>query len=76
MDVTKLKILSFFFVLFCFFINGRCDDDDNPYRILPSDPKFQVSVEKAKGLGISFLPFEVTLKDTIESLKEKGFLNI
>ncbi|KAM1974182.1 hypothetical protein ACFX15_039116 [Malus domestica] len=39
-----------------------------------SDPKYQVSSEKAKGLGVSFLPLEITLRDTVESLKEKGFL--
>ncbi|KAK9913039.1 hypothetical protein M0R45_036865 [Rubus argutus] len=55
------------------YIPERCDNDI-PY--LASDPKFQVSMEKAKSMGISFLPFEVTLKDTVESLKEKGFLNI
>jgi hypothetical protein len=42
----------------------------------PLDVLYQVSKEKAKGLGINFLPFEVTLKDTVESLKEKGFLKI
>ncbi|CAN6561767.1 unnamed protein product [Malus baccata var. baccata] len=41
-----------------------------------SDPKYPVSAEKAKGLGINFLPLEVSLRDTIESLKEKGFLKI
>ncbi|CAA2958178.1 Hypothetical predicted protein [Olea europaea subsp. europaea] len=35
----------------------------------------QVSQEKAKSLGIRFTPFEVSLKDTIESLKEKNFLS-
>ncbi|XP_050387745.1 phenylacetaldehyde reductase-like [Argentina anserina] len=52
----------------------RCEDENRSY--LPSDPEYQVSKEKAKGLGISFYPFEVTLKDTLESLKEKGFLNV
>ncbi|PRQ54782.1 putative cinnamyl-alcohol dehydrogenase [Rosa chinensis] len=56
------------------YIPGRCEDD-NPL-LNPSGPQFQVSKEKAKSLGISFHPLEVTLKDTIESLKEKGFLNI
>ena len=41
-----------------------------------SDKLHQVSKEKAKALGINFIPMEVSLKDTIESLKEKGFLNI
>ncbi|WCJ36937.1 NAD(P)-binding Rossmann-fold superfamily protein [Euphorbia peplus] len=38
--------------------------------------KYQVSKEKAKELGINFIPLEDSLKDTIESLKEKGFLSI
>ncbi|KAM2065546.1 hypothetical protein ACFX16_028800 [Malus domestica] len=41
-----------------------------------SDPKYSISAEKAKGLGINFLPLEVSLRDTIESLKEKDFLKI
>ncbi|XP_008231498.2 PREDICTED: cinnamoyl-CoA reductase 1-like [Prunus mume] len=40
----------------------------------PSEPTFQVSQEKAKSLGVNFLPLEISLRDTIESLKEKGFL--
>ncbi|XP_020532824.2 phenylacetaldehyde reductase isoform X1 [Jatropha curcas] len=38
--------------------------------------KYGISSEKAKTLGINFIPLEVSLKDTIESLKEKGFLRI
>ncbi|XVF47370.1 hypothetical protein PTKIN_Ptkin03bG0103600 [Pterospermum kingtungense] len=38
-------------------------------------PKYQVSKEKAKNLGIEFIPLEVSLKETVESLKEKGFVN-
>ncbi|KAJ6716160.1 ALCOHOL DEHYDROGENASE-RELATED [Salix koriyanagi] len=37
---------------------------------------YQVSIEKAKTLGISFTPLDLTLVDTIESLREKGFLKI
>ncbi|XP_061996352.1 phenylacetaldehyde reductase-like [Rosa rugosa] len=40
----------------------------------PSAPEFQISQEKAKSLGVSFLPLEVSLRDTVECLKEKGFL--
>lgn len=36
--------------------------------------KFTVSKAKAQGLGIQFLPLEVTLKDTVESLVEKNLL--
>ncbi|XP_062173273.1 phenylacetaldehyde reductase-like [Alnus glutinosa] len=44
--------------------------DDNPFV-----PTYQVSKEKAKSLGIEFTPFEVSLKDTVESLKEKNFVS-
>ncbi|GLT66317.1 hypothetical protein SLA2020_386870 [Shorea laevis] len=37
---------------------------------------FKVSKEKAISLGVSFIPLEVSLKDTVESLKEKDFLSI
>ncbi|XP_060670887.1 phenylacetaldehyde reductase-like [Ziziphus jujuba] len=45
----------------------KCEDDN------PLLPIYQVSKEKAKSLGVNFIPFEVSLKDTVESLKEKGF---
>lgn len=48
---------------------SRCEDDKNF-----GAPVFRVSKEKAKALGLEFTPLEVTLKDTVESLKEKGFL--
>ncbi|KAL9321850.1 hypothetical protein ACSQ67_009903 [Phaseolus vulgaris] len=43
--------------------------DDKPY-----DPAFQVSKEKAKSLRIEYIPLEVSIKDTVESLKEKNFV--
>ncbi|MED6199532.1 hypothetical protein PIB30_076812 [Stylosanthes scabra] len=43
--------------------------DDKPY-----EPTFQVSKERAKSLGIEFIPFEVSLKETVESLKEKKLI--
>ncbi|KAL5540164.1 hypothetical protein UlMin_044043 [Ulmus minor] len=46
----------------------KCEDDKPPI------PKYHVSKEKAKSLGVNFTPLEVTLRDTVESLKEKGFL--
>ncbi len=52
----------------CLF-HGRHEDDK------PSGPTYQVSQEKARSLGIAFIPLEVSLKDMIESLKEKGFLS-
>ncbi|KAK8469266.1 hypothetical protein PHAVU_005G034666 [Phaseolus vulgaris] len=42
--------------------------DDKPYPAI-----YQVSKEKAKSLGLEYTPLEVSLKDTVESLKEKKF---
>ncbi|KAL9424371.1 hypothetical protein AB3S75_036288 [Citrus x aurantiifolia] len=39
------------------------------------EPTYHVSQERAKSLGINFMPWELSVKDTIESLKEKGFLH-
>ncbi|RVW25104.1 Cinnamoyl-CoA reductase 1 [Vitis vinifera] len=47
----------------------KCADDK------PFVPTFQVSKEKAKSLGIEFIPLEVSLKETVESLKEKEFFS-
>ncbi|KAK2986161.1 hypothetical protein RJ640_008844, partial [Escallonia rubra] len=41
----------------------------------PKSAPYQVSKERAKSLGIDFIPLEVTLKDTIEDLKEKNLLS-
>ncbi|KAE8733107.1 Cinnamyl alcohol dehydrogenase [Hibiscus syriacus] len=43
--------------------------DEKPYV-----PTYQVSKEKAKTLGVEFIPLDVSLKETVESLKEKGFV--
>lgn len=48
----------------------RCADDK------ASPLVYEVSKEKAKTLGLDYIPLEVSVKDTIESLKEKGFLNV
>ncbi|OIW05591.1 hypothetical protein TanjilG_23377 [Lupinus angustifolius] len=50
-------------------IPDKCGDD-NPY-----DPTYQISKEKAKSLGIEFIPLEVSLAEIVESLKEKKFVN-
>ncbi|XP_021296592.1 cinnamoyl-CoA reductase 1-like [Herrania umbratica] len=42
----------------------------------PPEQTYQVSKEKAKSLGVSFVPLEVSLRDTVESLKSKGFLSL
>ncbi|XP_057453944.1 cinnamoyl-CoA reductase CAD2-like [Lotus japonicus] len=44
--------------------------DDKPYV-----PTYQVSKDKAKSLGIEFVPLEMSLRETVESLKEKKFTN-
>ncbi|KAK2993824.1 hypothetical protein RJ640_027702 [Escallonia rubra] len=46
---------------------AKCADDP-PFR-----PTYQISQEKAKTLGIDFIPLEESIKETVESLKEKGF---
>lgn len=45
--------------------------DDDPFP-----PIAQISQEKAKRLGINFTPFEENVKETLESLKEKGFVSL
>ena len=42
----------------------------------PLVPQFIVSKERAMTLGIEFIPLDVSVKETVESLKEKKFLNI
>ncbi|XP_039062925.1 phenylacetaldehyde reductase-like [Hibiscus syriacus] len=39
-------------------------------------PAFQVSLEKVKSLGVEFTPLEVSLKDTIDGLREKKLLAV
>ncbi|CAI9774507.1 unnamed protein product [Fraxinus pennsylvanica] len=45
----------------------KCADDK------PFVPKYQVSKEKAKSLGIEFTSLKESIKETVESLKEKNF---
>ncbi|KAK4842041.1 hypothetical protein QYF36_014786 [Acer negundo] len=45
-------------------------DDGKPY-----EATYQVSREKAESLGIDFISWEASLEETIESLKEKGFIS-
>ncbi|KAK6933848.1 NAD-dependent epimerase/dehydratase [Dillenia turbinata] len=44
-------------------------------NIKPSGPKFTVSKDKAESLGIGFIPLDVSLKDTIECLREKKLIS-
>ncbi|XP_058747568.1 phenylacetaldehyde reductase-like isoform X4 [Vicia villosa] len=46
-------------------ISDKCEDDE-PYM-----PLYQFSKEKINSLGIEFIPLEVSLKETVESLREK-----
>ncbi|XP_073028201.1 cinnamoyl-CoA reductase CAD2-like [Primulina eburnea] len=43
-------------------------------KIAAGDPAYQVCNKRAQDLGVVFTPFEVSLKDMVESLKEKKFL--
>ncbi|GMI66984.1 hypothetical protein like AT5G19440 [Hibiscus trionum] len=52
-------------------LQEKCKDQDKPLERI-----FRISHEKAKSLGLSFIPWDVSLRETIESLKEKGFLSI
>ncbi|CBI29130.3 unnamed protein product, partial [Vitis vinifera] len=47
----------------------KCADDE------PYEPTYMVSQEKTKSLGIDFTPLEVSMKDTVESLREKNFVS-
>ncbi|KAJ4766438.1 Phenylacetaldehyde reductase [Rhynchospora pubera] len=49
-------------------VPGKCADD-NPFEAI-----YQVSKEKARSLGLNLIPLEQSVKETIESLKEKGFV--
>ncbi|CAI0393807.1 unnamed protein product [Linum tenue] len=48
-------------------IPQECADDKPPM------PKYQVSKQRVEALGIKYTPLEVSIKDTVESLKEKKF---
>ncbi|CAK8564677.1 unnamed protein product [Lathyrus sativus] len=48
----------------------KCADDK------PKVPTYQVSKEKVKSLGIEYIPLEVSIKETVESLKEKKFAKL
>ncbi|XP_062211463.1 phenylacetaldehyde reductase-like [Phragmites australis] len=47
----------------------KCADDQ------PFAPIYQVSRDKIRSLGLELTPFETSLKETIECLKEKGFVS-
>ena len=71
-EFSFLQYQSFHWLIkkMCFcFICGRCADDK------PYEPTYMVSQEKTKSLGIDFTPLEVSMKDTVESLREKNFVS-
>ncbi|KAL7174172.1 hypothetical protein ACSBR2_033430 [Camellia fascicularis] len=62
--------LFFVFTCFSLFVTItnvplRCADDK------PFTPTYQVSKERTKSLGIEFIPLKQSIKETVESLKEK-----
>lgn len=54
----------------CIYFHCSCADDKHFV------PIYLVSKERAESLGLNFTPVEVSLKDTVESLKEKNFLGV
>ncbi|KAK9735964.1 hypothetical protein RND81_04G241700 [Saponaria officinalis] len=49
---------------------------DKPADDKPSVPAYQVSKDKISSLGIDYIPLKVCFKETVESLKEKGFVSL
>ncbi|WCJ18559.1 NAD(P)-binding Rossmann-fold superfamily protein [Euphorbia peplus] len=49
----------------------KCEGDEKGFV-----EKYEVSREKAKSLGVDFIPLEKSVADTIGCLKDKGFLTI
>ncbi|KAH9602285.1 hypothetical protein KSS87_015446 [Heliosperma pusillum] len=49
---------------------NKCADDN------PLEPTYQVSKKKSQGLGIEYTPIKVSLQETVENLKEKGFISL
>ncbi|CAK8561597.1 unnamed protein product [Lathyrus sativus] len=50
-------------------ISDKCENEE-PYLTT-----YQISKEKAKSLGIEFTPLEVSLKETVESFREKKIVD-
>ncbi|KAK3423006.1 hypothetical protein EUGRSUZ_G03356 [Eucalyptus grandis] len=48
----------------------KCEDE-KPFSL-----KNEISTKKAEALGVDFTPLEVSLRDTVECLKEKGFISV
>ncbi|KAL4376460.1 hypothetical protein GQ457_02G028150 [Hibiscus cannabinus] len=54
----------------------RCSDEKQSMPPFPALPTFQVTQERVKSLGINFIPLEVSIKDTVDSLREKKLLSV
>jgi len=50
-------------------VPDKCADDK------PFVPKFQMSKDKIKSLGIELTPLETSIMETVDSLKENGFVS-
>jgi len=65
---------EFFDILHKFYPSLRLPkkgEDDKPLQ-----PLYKISQGRAKSLGISFIPMEVSVRDTVESFKENGILTV
>ncbi|XP_074292885.1 phenylacetaldehyde reductase-like isoform X2 [Silene latifolia] len=49
---------------------NKCADDK------PLEPTYKISKEKSQGLGIEYTPTKVSLRETLENLKAKGFISL
>ncbi|KAK3026343.1 hypothetical protein RJ639_042640 [Escallonia herrerae] len=65
------EVSTSFFDIVLNFLNFRSCADEKPFV-----PKYQVSKERAKSLGIDFISLEESIKETVESLKEKKLFGI
>ncbi|XP_057810812.1 phenylacetaldehyde reductase-like isoform X2 [Salvia miltiorrhiza] len=65
--LTHLQLMQLLHKLNPSIVDASTSVEENPIG--------KVSKKKAESLGVSFMSMEVSLKDTVESLKEKKFLN-
>ncbi|XP_042061760.1 phenylacetaldehyde reductase-like [Salvia splendens] len=66
-SMTRIQLGHLLHKLYPSIVDAQIRVDDNPIG--------EVSRKKAESLGVSFMAAEVSLKDTVESFKEKNFLN-
>lgn len=65
--MMKCKWYSLWFLgVIC--LRSRCEDDEGA-------APYEISNERAnKGLGVDFIPWEQSVKDTVKSLKDKNYI--